>query len=399
MHVLIIAQYYPPEVGALSSRWGDYSQIMLKQGHKITVLCEAPHYPNNKYYAGYKNSWIKIEKKSPQLTIIRSKAFASDRKTLIKKLLHYIVFMFGAIINSRKVKNYDLLIVSSPPLFTGIIGLFIRKIFKNDYWLDLRDLWPESAFELGQIKKGLLFKLGKKLESIIYKNAKGFIFPVPGFKSYLQNFSNETSQKPMIELLNGVSEDFIKKTHSIKISIDQRFTVLYSGNMGYAQDLKTIVQAASLLSEYNIFFQFIGEGVCKSEIELFAKPLNNKIEFYNSQNRQDLIKYIKKSSVCLVPLKNKKLFNLALPSKMFEYMACAKPIIVGVRGEAKKIVNTSKAGIAIEPENPILLSEAILTYYNNKEKCKTDGENGMTYITKNLSKEILISNMINELIK
>ena len=78
---------------------------MAKQGHKITVLCEAPHYPNNKYYAGYKNSWFKIEKKSPQLTIIRSKAFASDRKTLIKKLLHYIVFMFGAIINSRKVKK------------------------------------------------------------------------------------------------------------------------------------------------------------------------------------------------------------------------------------------------------------------------------------------------------
>ncbi|MFL3051566.1 MAG: hypothetical protein ACJZ15_00055 [Candidatus Neomarinimicrobiota bacterium] len=127
MHVLIIAQYYPPEVGALSSRWGDYSQIMVKQGHKITVLCEAPHYPNNKYYAGYKNSWVKVEKKSPQLTIIRSKAFASDRKTLIKKLLHYFVFMFSAIINSRKVKNYDLLIVSSPPLFTGIIGLFIKK--------------------------------------------------------------------------------------------------------------------------------------------------------------------------------------------------------------------------------------------------------------------------------
>ena len=116
-------------------------------------------------------------------------------------------------------------------------------------------------------------------------------------------------------------------------------------------------------------------------------------------NRDDLIRFIMKSSVCLVPLKNKKLFDSALPSKMFEYMACAKPIIVGVRGEAKKIVHTSGAGIAIEPENPIMLSEAILTYYNNREKCKSDGKNGMTYITKKLSKEVLISRLINRLKK
>ncbi|MFL3051567.1 MAG: glycosyltransferase [Candidatus Neomarinimicrobiota bacterium] len=88
--------------------------------------------------------------------------------------------------------------------------------------------------------------------------------------------------------------------------MDQRFTVLYSGNMGYAQDLKTIVKAASLLSEYNIFFQFIGEGVCKSEIELLTKPLNNKIEFYNSQNRKDLIRYIKKIISVLSSIEKQK---------------------------------------------------------------------------------------------
>ena len=128
---------------------------------------------------------------------------------------------------------------------------------------------------------------------------------------------------------------------------------------------------------------------------MLAKPYKEKIHFHSSLVREDLIKWIKKSSVCLVPLKNKKLFDSALPSKMFEYMACARPIIVGVKGEAKKIVNSSGSGIAIDPEDPIMLSKAILTYYNNKEKCKSDGQNGMTYITKKLSKEMLISNMIN----
>tara|TARA_Y100000590_G_scaffold391057_1_gene467359 strand:+ start:736 stop:1935 length:1200 start_codon:yes stop_codon:yes gene_type:complete len=399
MHVFIITQYFPPEIGASASRWGDYTEILLKQNHKVTILCESPHYPNSSYFSGYKNSWCSIEKKSESLKIIRSKAYASDRKTLIKKISHYFVFMFSAIINIRKIKNYDILIISSPPLFTGVVGLFIKLFTGNNFWLDIRDLWPDSALELGQIKKGYLYKLGKKLEKSIYNSAKGFIFPVPGFKSYFKNYSNSISKKPMIELLNGVSEDFIKNSQSINVSSDQEFTVLYSGNMGLAQDLKTIIKAAELLQEYDIYFRFIGEGVCKSELETLAKPFCKKINIHKSINRYELIKFIKKSSVCLVPLKNKKLFNSALPSKMFEYMACAKPIIVGVRGEAKKIVDISKAGISIEPENPTMLSKAILTYYKNKDKCNVDGLNGMTYITKNLSKEILISNMIDQVKK
>ena len=114
--------------------------------------------------------------------------------------------------------------------------------YKKRYWLDVRDLWPDSALELGQVKKGLLYYLGKKLESKIYESAEGFIFPVPSFKSYLKSFPKKISKKPMIELMNGVSNDFLEESHSMKISSDSKFTVLYSGNMGLAQDLKTIIE-------------------------------------------------------------------------------------------------------------------------------------------------------------
>ena len=161
--MFIITQYFPPEVGASASRWYDFVEILVKQNYNVTVLCEAPHYPNTKYYSGFKNSWLSVDKKSPKLTILRSKAFASNRKSFIKKITHYLVFMFSAILNFNKVKNYDLLIISSPPLFTGIIGLYAKKFYKKNFWLDIRDLWPDSVFELGQIKRGLLFSLSKKL--------------------------------------------------------------------------------------------------------------------------------------------------------------------------------------------------------------------------------------------
>jgi len=397
MHVFIVTQYFPPEIGASASRWGDYVKILTKQNHKVTVLCEAPHYPSKNYYSGYKNLWSNIERKSSKLTIIRSKAFASNRRSFIKKIAHYSIFMFSAIINSKKVNNFDVLIISSPPLFTGLIGLFLNRFRRKKYWLDIRDLWPDSALELNQINNGLFYKMGKKLELLIYRNAKGFIFPVPGFKLYLKQFSESISQKPMLELMNGVSSEFISKSLQSNYSSYQNFTVLYSGNMGLAQDLKTIIKAANLLKKYKIDFRFIGDGVCKNEIENLAKPLSEKIFFHDPMERDKLVKQIKKSSVCLVPLKDKKIFKNALPSKMFEYMACSRPIILSVSGDAKKIINRSKAGISIVPEDPIALSEAILTYYKDTRRCELDGRNGMRYVRNNLSKEVLISNIIDKL--
>tara|TARA_Y100000768_G_scaffold381974_1_gene361517 strand:- start:307 stop:1506 length:1200 start_codon:yes stop_codon:yes gene_type:complete len=394
MHVFIITQYFPPEIGAAASRWGDYTDILLHQNYRVTVLCESPHYPNEDYYPGYKNKWSFIEQKSPNFTIIRTKAFASSRKSFLKKISHYLVFMFSAIFNSKKIKDYDLLIISSPPLFTGIIGLFINYFYGKKYWLDVRDLWPESALELGQINKGLLYKIGKKMELKIYEAAEGFIFPVPSFEKYLKTFSDKISKKPMYKLVNGVSTSFIKKSKSLKFTTDNNFTVLYSGNFGLAQDLKTIIKTAHILKNFNIYFRFIGAGVCKSEIEMLSKPLKDKFFFHEPLPRDDLIKYIMKASVCLVPLKDKKLFNSALPSKMFEYMACGKPVIVSIRGDAKKIINDSKSGIAIEPENPNLLSDSILNYFKDSNKRKVDGENGLEYVTKKLSKDILISEML-----
>ena len=343
--------------------------------------------------------FIQKKKINSNFTIIRTKAFASDRKTIFKKLCHYFVFMISAILNIGRIKNYDALIISSPPLFTGVVGIFVKKFYGKDYWLDLRDLWPDSALELEQINKGRLFRFGKILEAKIYENAKGFIFPVPSFRRYLSKFSNEVSKKPMIDLMNGVSRKFINEAKIHNKSYQNKFTVLYSGNMGLAQDLKTIIKTAKILTDYDIYFDFIGEGVCKSEIRDLAKDYKVKVLIHDSKPRKELIKSIMESSVCLVPLKNKKLFNFALPSKMFEYMACGKPVIVGIDGDAKEIVKSSKSGICVQPENPEMLADAILTYFHNKNKLLDHGKNGLRFIKNNLEKEYLVKNLIKEMKK
>ena len=273
-----------------------------------------------------------------------------------------------------------------------------KKIISIPFWVDIRDLWPDSAFALNQINKNFFYYIGKKIESIIYHSSKGFIFPVPGFKHYLNGEFESIKYKPKLLLQNGVSEKFISLAQERNIKSDGRFTVLYSGNFGLAQGLETIIEAAKLLDKYPIDFRLIGDGVTKDKIQdLVIRTKLKNIIFHNYMDRQELIKWIKKASVCLVPLINSPLFRNALPSKMFEYMACKKPIIIGIKGEAADLVNNSKSGTPVQPENANLLSKAIIDYYQNKDKCIKHGNNGMIYVTKNLKKEELISKVMHSI--
>ena len=354
MRVLLIAQYFPPEIGAAASRWGDYVDILVQRGHKVTVLCGMPNYPRGKRFDGYNNLWVKRERKSSNLRIIRSAVWANDRKSTFKMLGNYLSFAFSGVINAMKIRNVDLIVLSSPPLFVGIIGMMLSSIRKYKMLLDVRDIWPESVVVLGGIKSKWLIKLGRLLESKVYRSASGYIFPVPGFQKYFKSHHPLQMKKPMFNLMNGVHEDFLVKTKETQLASQKDFTVLYSGNMGMAQGLEVVLEAASELKDYPIQFKLIGDGICKTSLIQMAKSMGlSNMTFLDSISREALISEMHNASVCLVPLKNNPLFRNAIPSKIFEIMACKKPVILGVEGEATCIIQQYNCGTVVSPENPL----------------------------------------------
>ena len=398
MHVLLITQYFPPEIGAAATRWGDYVQILIQKGHRVTVLCEMPNYPLGSYFPGYKRQWVKPENVSPNLTIIRSFAWANNRSSAIKKLGHYLIFMLSGLINAFKLRNYDVLIISSPPLFVGVIGAIISKIKSIHFILDIRDFWPESVIVLGEVKSNWIINLGKKLESFIYSATKGYIFSVPGFNKHFINHYPAQLTKPMINLINGVSNTFFDLAQKYDRIPGKRFIVLYSGNMGLAQGLESVIKAAEILQKYPIDFKFVGSGVKRKELITKTEKLGLKnVVFLPVQKKEELIKLIKKASVCLVPLKNDPLFRNAIPSKMFEYMACGRPVIASISGEVEKILNSAKSGAIAMAEDANSIAESILYYYNNRGKIIEQGQNGVTYVKQNFRKEVLISHAMEKM--
>jgi glycosyltransferase involved in cell wall biosynthesis len=357
-----------------------------------------PNYPLGEYFPGYKRAWVREERISPDLTILRSFAWANNRSSAIKKLGHYLIFMLSGLINAFKLKNYDVLIISSPPLFVGVIGAIISKIKSIHFILDIRDLCPESVIVLGELKSNWIINLGKKLESFIYSATKGYIFSVPGFKKHFTNHYPDQLTKPMINLINGVSNTFFDLAQKYDRIPEKRFTVLYSGNMGLAQGLESVIKAADILQKYPIDFKFVGSGVKRKELITKTEKLGLKnVVFLPVQKKEELIKLIKKASVCLVPLKNDPLFRNAIPSKMFEYMACGRPVIASISGEVEKILNSAKSGAIAMAEDANSVADSILYYYNNRGKIIEQGQNGVMYVKQNVRKEVLISHAMEKM--
>jgi glycosyltransferase involved in cell wall biosynthesis len=392
MKILIISQYHPPEMGAAAMRWYDYARILTKHGHDVTVLSELPNYPSGIINEKYSKKWFWIEKDSTEkFTIVRTAVWANPRKTTIQRIGFYLSFMYSAIYGGLKLGSFDLIIASSPPLFVGISGMILSKIKRIPMVFDIRDLWPESARALGEINSSTIFSIAKWFEAKIYSHSTGFFLAVPGFSNYLTEKFPFTKHKIIESLMNGVSQDFLNEVDNVNVDENKQFTVLYSGNIGLAQGLGTILKAAQILKNYPIKFQIVGDGVERASLEKMKQKLGiSNVEFVEPISRKKLISFIKSSSVCLVPLKNNPLFKNAVPSKLLEYMVCGKPVIVAVKGEVEDLMNKSNSGMCVEPEDEQKLADGVLTYYNDEQLRKKHGNNGSDYIRKNFMKEKLI---------
>ncbi|MBL7136972.1 MAG: glycosyltransferase family 4 protein [Candidatus Marinimicrobia bacterium] len=399
MKILIISQYHLPEMGAAAIRWSDYARILSDKGHQVTVICEIPNYPNGVIPMEYRKKRYVIEKNTTNsYTIIRVPVWANSRKTTFQRLGFYLSFMIVASSVAIRLPRFDFAIVSTPPLFVGIVGIFLQKSKRTPIIIDLRDLWPESAIVLGELKSRILVSFGRWLEKKVYKIANRFFLAVPGFRGYLRNNFSFMCDKPTHDLLNGVSEEFIRCVDKYRSVVTEEFTVLYSGNIGLAQGLETVLEAAYRLKNKPIYFKIIGDGTQRLELEKMSREMKlNNIQFIDPQHREDLIHSIQSSSICLVPLVDSLLFRNAIPSKLFEYMACNKPVIVGISGEVESIIEESNGGICVNPQDSDALANTILDYYENDSITKKVGQSGGAYVRKFFIKEELLDSALKEI--
>jgi glycosyltransferase involved in cell wall biosynthesis len=388
MNILYISQYFPPEVGATQTRAYEMATNLVRQGHKVTVMTEVPNHPSGIVSPGYRNRlWVKEEMDG--VDVIRSLVYATPIKTFRTRMLFYLSFMVTTVFNSLFINQgkFDAVYATSPPLFVGLAGLIIAKLRRIPFIFEVRDLWPESAVELGQVANPRHIRYGYAIANLCYRHAKGIVGVTHGICDTLK--SKGLPEHKLFLIKNGTNPKryrfILDRALEERLGWEGKFVVLYAGIHGVAQGLETVLEAAKLLKNENkIHFAFIGDGPTKARLIAKANEerLSN-VEFLPEVPSNEIARHISLAGVCLVLLRKKKLFEGALPSKVFDCWACGKPLLLGVDGEARKELESARGGLYVEPENALAIARGVLDMYQNPDKAKEMGENGRRYIYEN----------------
>jgi glycosyltransferase involved in cell wall biosynthesis len=390
LKILFISQYFPPEIGAAATRVGELVSALHLKGHRITVVTEFPNYPKGIIADHYRRKLF-LREKFNDIDVIRTFVFASERGTFFQRMLFYLSFMLSAIFGALRTEKYDIILATSPPLFVAFSGYILSILKGSDFVFEVRDIWPESAIMLNQLRGRFLIWLSEKLEIFLYRRAKHIIVVTRGF---VEDLRNKGVPRQKISLVsNGVDVDFFKPCpkapHICKrLHLENKFVVSYTGNIGLAQGFNTIFECAEILKdEENVVFVLIGDGVSKRKNMASVKERGlDNVLFVDAQPKSEILAFYSIADVCLVPMKKTQLHLITVPAKLYESMACGKPVVLSVDGEARRILEEARAGIFVEPENSEQMAKAVLQLYQNPELLSGYGQNGRKYVVDHYSR-------------
>jgi glycosyltransferase involved in cell wall biosynthesis len=312
-------------------------------------------------------------------------------------MIGYLSFMVSTSLTGSLLSKPDLVIASSPPLTVGLAGWVIGKLKRIPFFFEVRDLWPDSITASGvSKKKSFLIRSLRILSIFLYRNCDHIVVVSPAFKEEIVENWDIPREKISI-ITNGVETSRFKPNCSIgainqRFDLSGKFIVSYIGNFGWAQGLRTVVEAAAHLQHDHpdIVFLFVGAGADKEKLEDLVREKNlSNVRFVSQQPREKIPGFICASEICLVPLRKADVFQTVIPSKIFEFMACARPIILSVKGQARQILEQAGAGRCVEPENALALSQAILDLYHRPEARKEMGEDGRRHVVEHFSRKRL----------
>lgn len=376
MKILFITDNFPPEVNAPATRAYEHIKEWIKdESVEVTVLTCFPNFPHGKVYNGYKNKLYQREK-FDGIDVIRVLSYMSKNEGFVKRVLDYISFAFMAFIVGL-FQKFDVIVATSPQFFTTWAGYGLSKIKRKPWIFELRDLWPESIKTVGAMKQGKTIEILEKIELGLYKSSNLVIAVTEAFRQNL--IARGIDGNKIKVITNGSNLDLFaprEKDGELlgQLRLKDKFIVGYIGTHGMAHSLDFIISAISKIKDEKFHFLFVGDGAVKEKIVKLAADLCLKnVTFLSSVSKDEVSRFLSICDVMLAPLKKDDNFKTVIPSKIFEASAMQRPVLLGVEGQAKEILEAYGAGACFEPENEKDFVEKlnILTDVDFYNECKT----------------------------
>ena len=373
LRILYITHYYKPEGNAPASRVHSFCRRWVESGHSVDVVTGVPNVPHGKPYAGYRNKAYQYEALDG-VHVHRVWTFLASNKGFLLRVLNFLSFMLSSFLHIiRSPKKYDVVIATSPQFFAGWSGVLSARCIGVPLCLEVRDLWPDSILAVGAMKDSegrspsLPIRLLYYLEQRLYRSARHIVTVGDG---YLQKLVEKgVPRRKISTVTNGVDLKHYTQGNALgalrdQFGIDENaFLIGYIGTVGMAHGLDIVIEAAALAVERGdeqIHFVVVGDGAERARLEeaVQSKQLKN-VAFVGLVTKEETVAWLSELNACLVHLRDTQLFRTVLPSKMFEAFAMSCPILLGVKGEAARVLRLSGAGLCFEPEDPTSLLDAV----------------------------------------
>lgn len=407
MKILLVYQYFLGENESGHTRWNEMVKLWAASGHEITVITGMVNYASGLKQEKYKNKYFVNENYTKNVDVIRCHVSESYNKSFRGRLWGYFSFTFSgswAVLTRLHKKKYDMVLVSSPPLFVGIIGYIASKFKQIPMVFEVRDLWPESAIDTGIITNKTIIRFAYWVEKFLYKNSSLINVLTPAFEEALLNKKGILREKlimipnaadfTMAEALNDFDIVGFRK----QLGWEDKFVVLYVGAHGIANNLIQLVNTAEILKDTKVHFVLIGNGMEKESLKIETQKRNlHNVMFLAPVPKSEVFKFILACDAGTSVLKKNDVFKTVYSSKTFDYMACKKPILMAIDGVSKELVEEAKAGLYVEPENPNDFANQIKTYINNPSLPVNQGINGYNYAKKYFDRKVLANNYLRHL--
>ncbi|MBI1374437.1 MAG: glycosyltransferase [Phycisphaera sp.] len=366
MRILYVSQYFPPEVCAPAARVYDLSRQWVRQGHDVTVLTAFAHHPTG--VKAKADRWtLTRRERVDDIDVVRTYVYATPNEGVVRRMMSYASFMTSAgVIGAARAARPDVVIATSPQLLTGVAGWALAKRFGVPFVFEVRDLWPESILAVDAMRDNAVIRGLKRVAAFLYRRSDAIVTVGDGYRRQLGELYGVPADKVRV-IPNGVDPELFTpgdRDNDVRRAMgwgDKR-VAMYIGTIGMAHGLETVLDAAAQLRDRraDIVLALVGEGADKARLKQCAaeRGLNN-VCFVDLQPKQRIPAYYAACDVGLVCLRDAELFRHVLPSKLFEYMAMARPVLINVDGDARRLVESAGAGLFVEPNDAAALAGTI----------------------------------------
>lgn len=402
MRILYVSQYYPPEMGAPSSRVSQMARAWASEGHDVAVLTGFPNHPTGVVPPEYRGWPYARREDDHGVTVLRTPIYAAANKGFAKRVANYVSFAGSAATVGLALSRLwsgkpDVVIGTSPQFLTAVAASAIAKAHRVPFVFEVRDLWPRSIVEVGAMPAdSAAVKALYLMESALYRDADRIVAVTDSFVDEIA--AKGIPREKIVVVKNGVDLDMFRpgpKNPELreKLGLSGKFVAAYVGTHGLAHGLGTILDAAALLKargDSTVQFLLIGEGADKAAlVERAGREGLTNVTFLGQQPHAAIPELLRAADATLVLLKGKDLFKTVIPSKIFEFMGVARPIVLGVDGEARGLVEASGGGVFCPPESAADLVEKLQELQADPARCERMGQSGRKYVERHFSRAAL----------